>query len=508
MSPDENNSSVRAGGGLRALILTAVRFLNRTDGSIGKKTARSGFWVSIAAACTMLLALVKSMILARLLSPEVFGLMAICLMITRGLEIFSETGFGTALVQRRSNFEEARDTAFTMMVIRGFLLTSVALIVAPVVARFYDNAILESIVSVISVGFLLGAFQNMNSILLQRDLDFKPLVYLEISTGVIGFLVSVALAYILQNVWALVFAQLITSGAGVIMSFLIIPGRPRFGFNKRVASELFRYGKFITGLTVVIFITVEIDKAVIGKVLGMEALGYYTLAYTIANIPSTYISKIVSKVMFPVYSMLQGDPVALRVELSKAIKLVAVVAIPASAGIVALAPDILRICYGEKWLPASSALSALALFGCFRALGSVNGYLYNGIGKPEVPFYSNLAKLIVIAISIYPLTKMFGIVGAAVAVVIPIICQYMLEVAILKYTIGLPVVISARPAAVGIAQSVVMLLVVCSANFFIRVNSMGGLFLLLVLGGTVIMLLNLHPLRSAIALRLRQDKVA
>jgi O-antigen/teichoic acid export membrane protein len=428
-------------------------------------------------------------------------------MITRGLEIFSETGFGAALVQQRSNFEEARDTAFTMMVIRGILLAGVAVLIAPLVAKFYGNVILEPVVAVISVGFLLSAFQNMNSILLQRDLDFKPLVYVEVSTGIIGFIVSVGLAYYMRNVWSLVFAQLITSGVGVIMSFIIVPGRPKFGFNKKVAGELFHYGKFITGLTVVIFITVEIDKAVIGKVLGIEALGYYTLAYTIANIPSTYISKIVSKVMFPVYSMLQGDPVALRAELSKAIYLVAAVAIPASAGISALAPDIVRICYGEKWLPASSALSALALFGCFRALGSVNGYLYNGIGKPGVPFYSNLAKLIVIVISIYPLTKMFGIVGAAAAVVVPIICQYIVEVAILERTVGLSVMVSARPIVIGIAQSGVMLLVVLSVKLLVKVDSIVGLFLLMALGGVVMMLLNLHLLRSIFTLRLSQGEV-
>lgn len=491
-----------------SLIKAAVGFLHRRDGSIGKKAVRSGLWVSIATACTILLTLVKSMALARLLSPETFGLMGICLMITRGLEIFSETGFGAALVQQRSNFEEARDTAFTMMVIRGFVLAGVAALIAPLVAKFYGHAILESIVAVISVGFVLGAFQNMNSILLQRDLDFKPLVYMEISTGIIGFIASVSLAYSLRNVWSLVFAQLITSGAGVIMSFLMVPGRPRFAFNKKVAGELFKYGKFITGLTVVIFVTVEIDKAVIGKVLGMEALGYYTLAYTIANIPSTYISKIVSKVMFPVYSMLQGDPAALRAELGKAIYLVAAVAIPASAGIAALAPDIVRICYGEKWLPASSALSALAIFGCFRALGSVNGYLYNGIGKPEVPFYSNLAKLIVIVIAIYPLTNMFGIVGAAAAVVVPIICQYIVEVVILKRTVGLHVMVSARPIVIGISQSVVMLMIVLSVNILMKVDSIVGLFLLMALGGAVIMLLNFRLLRSIFALRLSQGAVA
>lgn len=487
------------GNNLRSLVRRGLQFIGATDGSLNRKVIRSGIWVSFATLSSVALNLVKGICLARLLNPEVFGLMSICSIVIRGLEIFSETGFGAALVhQKKENFEKARDTAFTLMVCRGLLLTGIAFFLASPIANFYDNPILNSLISAISIIFLLNSFQNMNSILLQRELNFKPLVIVEVITNFVGFLVSISLAYIMRNVWALVLAQLITSGIGTVMSFVLVPGRPRFAFVPEIARDLFNYGKFISGLSMVIFVTVEIDKAVIGKLIGMEALGFYTIAYTIANIPSTYISKIVSKVLFPVYSMLRDNPAALRSELGKAIHIVSMMAIPIAVITGVLSKDILRICYGEKWIPASGVLSVLSVFGCCRALGSLNGYLYNGIGKPNIPFYLNLAKLIAICIFIYPLTKYFGVIGAATTIVIPSICQYLVGVFLLKRIIGLPLSISVRPVLITLAQSGVMLFVIFFAKSIIEVDSFGKLFFLLSVSGIVIILLNLQRFKLAI----------
>ncbi|MFY4731258.1 oligosaccharide flippase family protein, partial [Nitrospira sp. BLG_2] len=296
------------------------RFLGRSDGTLQHKAIRSGVWVGLSSAGVAVLSFARSIILARLLTPEIFGLMAVCSMAVRMIEIFTETGFGSALIHRQQRFEEARDTAFTLMVLRGGGLALLACVIAPWAAAFYDQPVLDSIVAVVGISFIFTGCQNVNAIALQKELDFKRLTYLEQAGTALNFLVSVVLAYVLRSVWALVYAQVLSAAINSALSFMIVPGRVRFRLDFAVAKELFHYGKFITGLVIVVFLTRELDNAVIGKLLGMDALGYYVIAYTLANIPSTYISKLLAKVLFPMFSKLQADKGALGVEYGRGIR--------------------------------------------------------------------------------------------------------------------------------------------------------------------------------------------
>lgn len=403
----------------------AVHFLNGTDGTLRKKTIRSGFWVGVSSLVINTLAFVRSIVLARLLMPEVFGLMSIASIAIRSLETFTQAGLESALIHRQKGFEEARDTTFTLLVVRGFMLALITFIISPLVAIYYERPALEAIIKIIAISFILKGFRNINTIACRKELDFKRLAYLEQTAAVINFVIVVTLTYFFRNVWALVIAQVAGTFMEAVMSFVIIPGRPRFRFDKQIARELFGYGKFITGISVVIFITTELDNALVGKVLGMDALGYYVMAYTLANLPATHITNLVTRVMFPAYSKLQNDLPALREAYLKVLRLVATFAIPAAAGMAVLAPEIVRTVYGQKWMPAVGALQVLCVFGAIRSIAATTGPLFNAVGVPKIPFYLNAAKLAMIVIVIHPMTVRYGIVGTAWAVTIPgIIMQF------------------------------------------------------------------------------------
>ena len=389
-----------------------VRFLHRSDGSLHQKVIRSGVWVGVSSIAVAALTFLRSIALARLLTPEIFGLMAVSLMATRLIEIFTETGFGQALVHRQERFEEARDTAFTLFVLRGFGLAAVSVVAAPWVASIYDEPVLLVVVALVRVSFILMGFQNINTVALQKDLDFRRLTYMELTGSLLSFLVAVGLAYRLRSVWALVFAQVAAAGISSVLSFVMVPARLRFRFDFAIARELYRYGRFITGLAVVVFISRELDSAVVGKLIGMQALGYYVAAYSLANIPSTYLSKIIARVLFPLFSRLQNDPVALKAEYARSLKLTMTVVVPVSVVIIVLAPEIVRVLYGDRWSAAAGPLRVLAVFGCFRALWMINGYLYNATGRPQIDFYVNLARLAFIALLLLPLSSRYGVVGA------------------------------------------------------------------------------------------------
>ena len=408
-----------------------LKFLNQTDGTVKKRMLRAGVWVGISSALFSSLSLFRSIALARLLSPEIFGLWAICMMCVRGIDVLTQTGFSTALIHRGDRFDEAKDTAFTLMVIRGFLLALLALACAPFVAGFFGEPDVRILLSILTISFVFTGFININTVRHQKELDFRALVFLDQARTLTSFALVVGFAFYFRNIWALVIAHVISTLIHALLSYWFIEGQIRFRFNRTVAWELFHYGKYITGLSIAVFLTTEIDNAVIGKLLGIEMLGFYVLAYTLANLPATHFSKVLSNILMPAYSKLQDDPQALQSGLHRAIKFVSLVSIPISFMMVVLAEDLVSVIYGDRWLPAGRALQILAIFGMLRAISSVNGYLYNAIGKPNIPFYFNSTKLLVIAVCIVPLTRYYGIEGAAVAITVPLFIQFLVSLKVL-----------------------------------------------------------------------------
>ena len=265
-----------------ALKLQARRFrdfLARSDGSLTQRAMRSGVWVGFSGVGINLLTLVRQVVLARLLVPEAFGVMSICLIVIRGAEIFTQTGFAAALVHRQDRFEEARDTAFTLMVIRGLLLMLVVAVAAPFIAAAYEEPDLTGLLRVLAIAFLLDGMCNINAVALQKNLDFRRLAYMELSVAALGTVMSIGLAWWLRSVWALVAGAVLSAAAHLVMSYVFIPGRPRLALQRQMVRELFGYGKFITAAAILLYLATEIDNALVGKLLGMQMLGFYVIAY-------------------------------------------------------------------------------------------------------------------------------------------------------------------------------------------------------------------------------------
>ena len=456
-------------------------------------------WVTLSSVLGAGLSFLRSIIMARLLTPEIFGLMAICSMVIRGIEIFTETGFGAALIHRQERFEDARDTAFTLWVLRGAGLAVIAFFVAPWIAAFYNEDVLKSIVAVIGISFVLTGFSNINTIALQKELDFKRLTYLEQISAVLNTIVALGLAYWLRDVWALVYAQLASSVISVALSYAMVPGRPRFRLDPVIARELFSYGKFMTGLAIVVFLTNQLDSAMIGKLLGMESLGYYTVAYTLANIPSTNLSKVIAKVLFPMFSKLQADLPQLRVEYLRGVRLVVAVVVPISVAIVVLAFDIVTALYGAKWAAAAVPLQILAIFGCFQALWMLNGYLFNAIGKPHIDFYANTLRLLIVMGLLYPLTVSYGLAGASAAIAIPMSAQFVLGLYLSSRIIGVSLIDTVRPFGIALLQGAVLAVVLLTIKLMITNGSMLRLIVSIIVSAAVFFFFNFRDMRSQLS---------
>jgi O-antigen/teichoic acid export membrane protein len=402
-----------------------ARFAFAEGRSVKLRVLRSGMWAGMSEVGLSVLGIVRSVVLARLLTPDIFGVMALAMVVVRAIETYTRPGVAQALIASKQDFEKARNTAFTMLVARGFLQAALLAAVAPWIGDFYESPQLPLMLQVLAGVFILTGFRNINTIARQRELEFRSLTYLTQVSNITGTIATIAVAWWLRSVWALVVGQLISAILRSVLSYVFVPGRPRFEFDREIARDLARYGKFITGSSILLFTATEIDSAVIGKVLGHAELGYYAVAFAIVQISTTQLAKVAAGIMMPAYSKLQSDIPALRNAYLRTLELVMFAVLPASLGLVLLAEPLVRVVYGEKWLLAAVPLQLLAVFGLFRSMAAFTGYLFEGIGQPKVAFTMAGVRLALLLPLIVPAAMYYGLAGVAITVTAGMAAQWI-----------------------------------------------------------------------------------
>jgi PST family polysaccharide transporter/lipopolysaccharide exporter len=218
-----------------------------------------------------------------------------------------------------------------------------------------------------------------------------------------------------------VIGYIVAEGVSLIASFFLSPYRPSFDFDLKMARGLFRFGRHIL-LTGIILLAIEkSDRALLGKVLDLNAVGFYSMAYALAILPSTYLTGVIGQVLFPVFSRLHDKVESLRNGFLTILKFLSLITIPASIGIMILAPEIVEVVYGAKWLPMVDSLRVLCVFGMIRSIVTLSGTLFQGTGKPQYLTAVSFAQLAIMAVLIYPLTKAYQILGTSIAVTVPMV---------------------------------------------------------------------------------------
>jgi len=235
--------------------------------SLSQQVARGGFWVFALRITDRGLGFIRLIILARLLTPDDFGLLGISLLALSILGTFSGTGFGAALIQKKERTDEYLDTAWTVQIIRGIVLFAILFTVSPLVAIFFNTPEAASIIKVLAFTQLLGGFNNIGIVYFRKELEFhKQFIYSFVSS-VVAMLVAISLAFILRNVWALVFGLLAGNVTALILSYIICSYRPKIEFNLAKIKELFGFGKWILGSSILIFLGTHGDDVFVGKLL-------------------------------------------------------------------------------------------------------------------------------------------------------------------------------------------------------------------------------------------------
>ena len=282
-------------------------FLLNTSGSFKAKFAKSAFWAFFLKFLTKSVGFIRTLILARILLPSDFGLMGIALLSLSFMETISSTGFEQALIQKKGKTEEYLSSVWTANLIRSLALFAIIIIFAPFIALFFNSPSLVSILRVIAFGIIIYGLTNVKVLYFQKDLEFKKYFYYQFSGILAEFGVSITLALLLQNVWALVFGLLAGNFVRLIAGFLLYPWKPKIEFCFGKLKELFSFGRWVLGTNILGFLLIQGDDLLVGKMLGTSSLGLYQMAYRTSNITTTEVSHVINQISFPALAKLQAQ---------------------------------------------------------------------------------------------------------------------------------------------------------------------------------------------------------
>lgn len=405
--------------------------------NLSQRAVIGGIWVFLLQVVQQLFNLARLMILARILSPQDFGLMGIALLSMTTLEAFSQTGFQQALIQKKNDIHSYLDSAWTFLILRGIILFSILYFIAPYSAIFFDTPDAKLIIQVIGLSVIIQAFTNIGVIHFQKELEFNKQFIYQLSGTLTDFVVAIIAVLLFGNVWALVFGLLAGKAAMLIASYLISPYRPHLSFDIDKIKELFGYGKWILGTSVLVFLVTQGDDILVGKLLSVTALGYYQMAYLISNLPATQITHVISQVTFPTYSKIQTNLPKLREAYLNVLQFTAFISVPISYLIFVLAPDFTLIFLGEKWIPMVSTIKILVFAGLIRSIQATTGPIFYALGKTKIDTKVQTIRFLVIAIFIYPFIIRWGLIGASLTVLISILSACITSILMLIKTIGL-----------------------------------------------------------------------
>ena len=397
-------------------IKKTIKNLSKPGENLSQCAVRGGFWVFSLRLIQQSFNLARLIILARILAPHDFGLLGIALLTMATLETFSQTGFQQALIQKKKDIKSYLDSAWTVSIIRGIILFLILYLIAPYAAIFFEVPEAKLIIQVIGLSILLKAFTNIGVIYFQKELEFNKQFIYQLSGTLVDFIVAVSAALMLQNVWALVYGVLAGNLVRFIMSYLVHPYRPHLSLDMEKIKELFGFGKWIMGSSILIFLITQGDDIFVGKLLGVTALGFYQMAYKISNLPATEITHVISQVTFPAYSKLQDNIQKLREAYLKTLQLTAFLSFPIAGLIFVLAPDFTTIFLGEKWMPMVPAMQVLVIAGLLRSIMATTGPIFNSVGKPKIGTKWQIIRLFVLVSLIYIFTIKLGILGTSIAV--------------------------------------------------------------------------------------------
>ena len=384
--------------------------------NIHKEAAMGIKWQFCASLIEKVISFLTTIILARILGPSNYGLFALGLLIVNFFGIFKSLGIESALIQRKHNLDKALNTAFCIIPIFSLILYLLLNFTAPIIAKFLNNSDLVQVIRMLGIIFIFWSLSRVPLTILEKDMHFAKISFIEVIGALVFSILAVILAISGFGVWSLVYGLIAKTVISTIFVWIFAKWKPRFIFDIKIALELFNFSKFVFLGYFFWALKANLDNFLVGKILGVEMLGLYAVAFGIANVVIDYFAGKVFRVIYPAYSKLQGNLEELKTTFLKVLKLAALFALPFAFGVYALGYEFLNFAYGEKWLGALRILKILTLGGVFTTLSTTAEPIFLALGNTKITFFVASFQVASFFIFIKPFASKFGLDGVGYVV--------------------------------------------------------------------------------------------
>jgi O-antigen/teichoic acid export membrane protein len=428
------------GDGLKAKVFRGGAWLG--SGSVAEQAARFG----------------RNMILTRLLAPEAFGAMAIVLSAVSLFVTFTEIGVREGLVQNPKGGEDRYiDTAWWMGFGRALSLATVLFAVSPLVARFYGNSELTSLLRFSTVGVILSGASSPRAHIAMKEMKFGKLAGINNIGGICGVAITVILSLVMRDVWALILGSCAESAARFTLSYVLCPYMPSLRWNEDAARDLLRFSRGVFGLSLLNLIFARADIFVLAKLYSPGALGLYTMAIYLVQTPTNFIMNILGQTLMPALSQIQSDVKRTNRILIQVSSLIVLLGLPVLAFVFVCGKSLLTISYGPRY---GALTGALALASCVALVNLLNGQIttvFYARGLPQLHRRAVAAMAATMVFAIFPAAKWAGPAGGQVACLLAVLVGYALQVARVRGLTGLKMALYGNrfPLALLVSMSVV-----------------------------------------------------
>ncbi|MDQ7051472.1 MAG: lipopolysaccharide biosynthesis protein [candidate division KSB1 bacterium] len=390
--------------------------MDRSD--IGQKTKLGIFYNTAARMAGTFGQIISTVILARLLAPQDFGVVATAMMVIGFATKFGEFGFHMGLIQRKEDIQTVHiDTLFVMDFAFKIVLWVIITLAAPAIAVYFQNPILEKLLPVIATYMLLECFSATPLTVLKRNMDFKSTSIIATIERFITIGSSILLASLGFSYWSLVYSKLLGVSTSGVLAMRKTGWLPRFRFDRQASRDLFRFGILISLRNLFRYGSDKVDYFFISRYLGSEALGLYEKAFELMRLPQRRITRAVNRVVFSAFSRIQDQPERIRMAFKKLILAISLVSYPMLAGLAFVAPLFIPIVLTPDWTPSVRPLQIMCFAGILRSMDPFLNSLLTTTGFVKSTVTRRAFEFVLLAVATFWGVK-YGIVGVSIGIVV------------------------------------------------------------------------------------------
>lgn len=449
-------------------------------------------WSWFSQVLTQIFQFIVLMILARLLSPQDFGIVGLATVVTGLITIINEIGLSAAIIQKKQVNDIHLSTSFWANIIMSTILFILVISTSSFVADFYNNDMVRPILIISSTAFIIGSFGIIQRSLLEKNLEFKKLTIVNVNATLVSGIISILLAFYGYGAWSIVLGSISNAFVSVIILWKISAWRPSLKFSFKHFKELFDFGGNVVGSNILGYIARNIDYLIIGRLFGTFSLGYYTLARNLTSFPVQNISWTIMRVTFPAFSKIQDDDNNVRIGYLRIIKYVSLITFPMLFGLSVIAFEFVSIFYGEKWIPMVILLQIFCVSSALVSIGTIANTIQYSKGRSDLPLRQHTYGIILMPIVVIIGTK-YGIVGMAIAVaagtIFLVLIFQMMTNTLIKLNMR-AIIKEIIPAAIG---SIIMMIGIAIYKYIVIYNTQQiYLFLSSVFIGIIIYIMSIR----------------